>query len=84
MTSHLRPKVRCEGLSLVIGSTKFKEPKRHICNLCGKEFVLGQALGGHKRLHRHPALVAERLSHDQFDTSIDLNRPPLDMKTFFG
>jgi hypothetical protein len=35
-----------DGLSLVIGSTMFKEPKRHICNLCGKEFRLGQALGG--------------------------------------
>lgn len=81
MTSHLRPKVRFDGLGMVI-TTKFKERKRHLCNLCGKEFLLGQALGGHKRLHRTPAVVTEQLLHDwRREGSIDLNMPSLDMNT---
>ncbi|KAJ4751147.1 hypothetical protein LUZ62_085552 [Rhynchospora pubera] len=76
MTSHLRPKVRFNGLDLVLG-TKLKEPKKHVCNFCGKEFMLGQALGGHKRLHR-PAVLAEQVLHDQSEFYIDLNVPPLD------
>ncbi|KAF3321952.1 zinc finger protein ZAT12-like protein [Carex littledalei] len=81
MTSHLRPKVRFDGLGMVI-TTKFKERKRHLCNLCGKEFMLGQALGGHKRLHRTPAVVTEQLLHDRRrEASIDLNMPPLEMNT---
>ncbi|KAF3338957.1 zinc finger protein ZAT12-like protein [Carex littledalei] len=80
MTSHLRPKVRFDGLSMAI-RTKFKETKRHLCNICGKEFMLGQALGGHKRLHRTPTVVAEQLLHGRREASIDLNMPPLDMNT---
>ncbi|KAJ3703284.1 hypothetical protein LUZ61_006989 [Rhynchospora tenuis] len=80
MTSHLRPKVRFNGLDLVIG-TKLKESKKHVCNFCGKEFMLGQALGGHKRLHRSPALLAQQLLHNRSEFSIDLNIPPLDMNT---
>ncbi|KAJ1686546.1 hypothetical protein LUZ63_017936 [Rhynchospora breviuscula] len=51
-TSHLRPKVRSDGIELKSGE-KFKESTtRHICGICGKEFEMGHALGGHMRLHR--------------------------------
>ncbi|KAG5578632.1 hypothetical protein H5410_058766 [Solanum commersonii] len=26
--------------------------KKHICSICGEEFAIGQALGGHMRKHR--------------------------------
>uniref|UniRef100_A0A2P2NGS0 C2H2-type domain-containing protein n=1 Tax=Rhizophora mucronata TaxID=61149 RepID=A0A2P2NGS0_RHIMU len=28
------------------------KPKRHECSICGLEFAIGQALGGHMRRHR--------------------------------
>lgn len=55
-TSHLRPKVRFNGIDLDIGEKLHKElpttTSRHVCGCCGKEFLTGQALGGHMRLHR--------------------------------
>ncbi|KAF3338958.1 zinc finger protein ZAT11-like protein [Carex littledalei] len=74
-TSHLRPKVRVNGIDLKIGE-KFKEPTKHSCSFCGKEFPMGQALGGHMRMHRvSPVLTSAplaQISHeeDQFDLSM--------------
>ncbi|KAJ4819723.1 hypothetical protein LUZ62_032289 [Rhynchospora pubera] len=50
-TSHLRPKVCSDGIELKFGE-KNKESTRNVCGISGKEFQMGQALGGHMRLHR--------------------------------
>ncbi|XP_015158882.1 zinc finger protein ZAT11-like [Solanum tuberosum] len=31
---------------------QFDSSKKHICSICGEEFAIGQALGGHMRKHR--------------------------------
>ncbi|KAJ3669178.1 hypothetical protein LUZ60_011128 [Juncus effusus] len=81
-TSHLRPKVRFNGLDLVIGE-KIKETKRHVCGFCGKEFLLGQALGGHMRLHRASSAFGSVLVRDGVkEIEFDLNEPPLKDEVF--
>ncbi|KAJ4767004.1 C2H2-like zinc finger protein [Rhynchospora pubera] len=73
-TSHLRPKVRSDGIELKIGE-KYKESTRHICGICGKEFQMGQALGGHMRLHR-ASPVSSALSQIRGEEEFDLNIVP--------
>lgn len=34
-----------------------KKPKTHECSICGLEFAIGQALGGHMRRHRAAAAL---------------------------
>lgn len=34
-----------------------KKPKTHECSICGLEFAIGQALGGHMRRHRAAAAM---------------------------
>ncbi|XP_021888628.1 zinc finger protein ZAT11-like [Carica papaya] len=61
--SHKRPKIsmgdkpisdQAESLSLGLATTSTSHVKRkiHECSICGQEFSLGQALGGHMRRHR--------------------------------
>ncbi|BAF28895.1 zinc finger protein ZAT8 [Oryza sativa Japonica Group] len=58
-TSHKRPRVRADGLDLLLGARPGKlgaggasTPVVHRCDMCGKVFATGQALGGHMRRHR--------------------------------
>ncbi|CAN0926682.1 Zinc finger protein ZAT11 [Linum grandiflorum] len=60
--SHKRPKTSLGSEKLshedgkILGlSTK---PKMHECSICGVEFALGQALGGHMRRHRAASMAA--------------------------
>ncbi|KAK4749358.1 hypothetical protein SAY87_026807 [Trapa incisa] len=58
--SHKKPRIAADGqaaspeegknklLSLSLGV----KPKMHECSICGLEFPMGQALGGHMRRHR--------------------------------
>ncbi|EEF29375.1 zinc finger protein ZAT11 [Ricinus communis] len=40
-----------------VHSSGTKKPKMHECSICGVEFALGQALGGHMRRHRAAAMA---------------------------
>ncbi|XP_062181766.1 zinc finger protein ZAT18-like [Phragmites australis] len=54
-TSHKRPRVRADGLDLLLGARPGKGAGRddvHRCHTCGDVFTTGQALGGHMRRHR--------------------------------
>ncbi|KAL6654508.1 hypothetical protein ACP70R_007973 [Stipagrostis hirtigluma subsp. patula] len=57
-TSHRRPRVRADGLELLLGARPGKGAAAaaatavHRCNACGVVFPTGQALGGHMRRHR--------------------------------
>ncbi|CAM0149548.1 unnamed protein product [Urochloa decumbens] len=54
-TSHNRPRVRADGLDLLLGSRPGKGAAAsdvHRCNTCAMVFTTGQALGGHMRRHR--------------------------------
>ncbi|KAF8747826.1 hypothetical protein HU200_013135 [Digitaria exilis] len=60
-TSHKRPRVRADGLDLLLGARPGKATGAaaadvHRCNTCGVVFTTGQALGGHMRRHRAAAL----------------------------
>ncbi|KAF8699068.1 hypothetical protein HU200_034759 [Digitaria exilis] len=56
-TSHKRPRVRADGLDLLLGARPGKATGAaaadvHRCHACGAVFTTGQALGGHMRRHR--------------------------------
>ena len=59
-TSHNRPRVRADGLDLLLGARPGKGAAGdvHRCNACGMVFPTGQALGGHMRRHRAAAAAA--------------------------
>jgi hypothetical protein len=56
-TSHNRPRVRADGLDLVLLGARLGKGAAaasddvHRCNTCGMVFTTGQALGGHMRRH---------------------------------
>ncbi|KAF8647777.1 hypothetical protein HU200_065191 [Digitaria exilis] len=57
-TSHKRPRVRADGLDLLLGARPGKATGAadvHRCHACGAVFTTGQALGGHMRRHRAAA-----------------------------
>ncbi|GJN05177.1 hypothetical protein PR202_ga22785 [Eleusine coracana subsp. coracana] len=59
-TSHKRPRVRADGVDLLLGARPGKGAAAkhvHRCHTCGKVFPTGQALGGHMRRHRTPAAL---------------------------
>jgi uncharacterized C2H2 Zn-finger protein len=61
-TSHNRPRVRADGLDLLLSARPGKgavaSDDVHRCNTCGMVFTTGQALGGHMRRHRAAFEVA--------------------------
>jgi hypothetical protein len=62
-TSHKRPRVRADGLELLLGARPDKGAAAaakhvHRCHTCGMVFPTGQALGGHMRRHRAAAFDA--------------------------
>lgn len=77
-----------------------KKMKTHECSICGQEFPIGQALGGHMRRHRgqigvevEPLQVAsaasvmkKTLSSNKRVQSLDLNLSPLenDLRLILG
>ncbi|KAK3226444.1 hypothetical protein Dsin_006306 [Dipteronia sinensis] len=60
--SHKRPRVSTASDKLINGeqnkSLSLTKPKLHECTICGQEFAMGQALGGHMRRHRAAAATA--------------------------
>lgn len=90
--NHKRPKLegedelKAEGRCLSLGN----KPRMHECSICGMEFSLGQALGGHMRKHRaslHPNLVVAKEGRVlKRVVCLDLNLTPLenDLKFLFG
>lgn len=52
-----------------------KASKVHECSICGSEFSSGQALGGHMRRHRTPAVAAPDSEKTRRFLSLDLNLP---------
>jgi hypothetical protein len=62
-TSHKRPRVRADGIDLLLGARPGKGVAAaasdvHRCSTCGMVFATGQALGGHMRRHRVAAAAA--------------------------
>ncbi|KAH0462254.1 hypothetical protein IEQ34_009829 [Dendrobium chrysotoxum] len=60
-----------------------EKPKVHECSVCGLEFAIGQALGGHMRRHRATAEAngsgqLGRPAMEKSSIQIDLNLPPLE------
>lgn len=58
-----------------------KKPKTHECSICGLEFAIGQALGGHMRRHRAAAsndqgLMKKPRFDEKTNLSLDLNLAP--------
>ncbi|KAF2318678.1 hypothetical protein GH714_010026 [Hevea brasiliensis] len=53
--SHKKPRLMNsggDGSSETQSSSPAAKPKTHECSICGLEFAIGQALGGHMRRHR--------------------------------
>ncbi|KAL6980483.1 hypothetical protein U1Q18_042756 [Sarracenia purpurea var. burkii] len=74
--SHKRPRLMMGG-ELTSHQTQLQssppaKPKTHECSVCGLEFAIGQALGGHMRRHRAATASNEYpRSHD-----LSLSPPP--------
>ncbi|KHN48998.1 Zinc finger protein ZAT11 [Glycine soja] len=75
------------------------KPKKHECSICGREFTLGQALGGHMKKHRIAVdqglssinkvvvkVPVLKRSNSKRVLCLDLNLTPLqnDLKLLFG
>ncbi|CAN1135353.1 Zinc finger protein ZAT11 [Linum perenne] len=102
--SHKRPKTLLGSEKLGLDDGKLlgltTKPKMHECSICGVEFALGQALGGHMRRHRAAAMAAttkptaggdklpvlRRSSSSKRVFGLDLNLTPLenDLEYLFG
>ncbi|KAM7502727.1 hypothetical protein LguiB_001631 [Lonicera macranthoides] len=52
------------------------KPKTHLCSICGVEFALGQALGGHMRRHRQKEGPVTKKRDGRKDFWFDLNLTP--------
>ncbi|TVT99920.1 hypothetical protein EJB05_54682, partial [Eragrostis curvula] len=89
-TSHKRPRVRADGLDLLLGARPGKAGAAakdvHRCNTCGTVFPTGQALGGHMRRHRAaifhvpalettPTVTTSGLSEEEGDDDEDTIMP---------
>ncbi|KAF2299342.1 hypothetical protein P3X46_016379 [Hevea brasiliensis] len=55
----IKDSVQGEVNEVIITSYQSKKRKEHKCHICSKNFVSGQALGGHKRAH-HPKAREEQ------------------------
>ncbi|TVT99638.1 hypothetical protein EJB05_54980, partial [Eragrostis curvula] len=88
-TSHKRPRVRADGLDLLLGARPGKGAAAkdvHRCNTCGTVFPTGQALGGHMRRHRAavfhvpvlettPTMTTSGSSEEEGDDADDMIMP---------
>ncbi|XAR66330.1 hypothetical protein NMG60_11012521 [Bertholletia excelsa] len=50
--SHKKPRFVEQAAELGQQQAEPLKPKTHECSICGLEFAIGQALGGHMRRHR--------------------------------
>lgn len=86
--SHKKPKIIMSGSSahddirdnlLIHGSSPSPaKPKSHECSICGLEFAIGQALGGHMRRHRSRAPTTTTTSHSHSKNSSSSSSSVLD------
>ncbi|OAY41302.1 zinc finger protein ZAT11 [Manihot esculenta] len=101
--SHKKPKIMGDNtnnddnnkpISVKLQISSAAKPKMHECSICGMEFALGQALGGHMRKHRaaitqgfgsahaHPVVsklpVMRRSNSIKRVFGLDLNLTPLE------
>ncbi|KAF2313636.1 hypothetical protein GH714_012531 [Hevea brasiliensis] len=64
---------------VIMTSFQSKKSKEHKCHICSKNFVSGQALGGHKRAHHSKAREEQNMAMKQEDLDIcdapDINVP---------
>ncbi|GAB4854849.1 hypothetical protein Ancab_023434 [Ancistrocladus abbreviatus] len=68
--SHKKPKLSATDHvdlddQMVQNSSSAPKPKTHECSICGLEFAIGQALGGHMRRHRAHVYGTNDHDHDQ-------------------
>ncbi|OWM82340.1 hypothetical protein CDL15_Pgr001914 [Punica granatum] len=105
--SHKRPRLLDQGIPEEEDTKKIlttlslsTKPKMHECSICGLQFSMGQALGGHMRRHKVemtrqsskpssaiPAVpVLKRSNSSKRVACLDLNLTPLenDLKWIFG
>jgi hypothetical protein len=78
-TSHKRPRVRADGLDLLLGARPDKVAAAaakhvHRCHICGMVFATGQALGGHMRRHRAAAFDAAAAALKSMSSSSGLSK----------
>ncbi|KAK7295686.1 hypothetical protein RJT34_18597 [Clitoria ternatea] len=52
------------------------KPKTHECSICGLEFAIGQALGGHMRRHRASNMHNSAVSSSNIGSSFDSSSSP--------
>ncbi|TVT97771.1 hypothetical protein EJB05_56955, partial [Eragrostis curvula] len=88
-TSHKRPRVRADGLDLLLGARPGKAAAAkdvHRGNTCGAVFPTGQELGGHMRRHRAaifhvpalettPTMTTSGSSEEEGDDADDMIMP---------
>ncbi|KAM7502717.1 hypothetical protein LguiB_001621 [Lonicera macranthoides] len=63
------------GILNKVSSPTYK-PKMHLCWICGVEFPIGQALGGHMRRHRQKEGPVTKKRDGRTDFWFDLNLTP--------
>ncbi|CAL0318832.1 unnamed protein product [Lupinus luteus] len=61
---------------LLLNSQSLSKPKTHECSICGLDFALGQALGGHMRRHRTSNLNGNMQNNTT--RVLDLNLTPFE------
>ncbi|XP_010260064.1 PREDICTED: zinc finger protein ZAT12 [Nelumbo nucifera] len=92
--SHKKPRLMMTGEDTADHQAQLQslqmKPKTHECSVCGLEFAIGQALGGHMRRHRAglseglslppppPVPVLKRSSSSRRVLCLDLNLTPLE------
>ncbi|OIW07292.1 hypothetical protein TanjilG_11926 [Lupinus angustifolius] len=80
--SHKKPRLmmvkdRDIDNQLVLNSQSLSKPKTHECSICGLEFALGQALGGHMRRHRTSNFNGN-MQNNTTTMVLDLNLTPFE------
>lgn len=87
--SHKKPRITGSGDGNSNNSSDHSQsqgsppkPKTHECNVCGLEFAIGQALGGHMRRHRAALSNSNTDNHhhqndnNQYSNSLSLSPQP--------
>ncbi|KAL5809377.1 hypothetical protein ACOSQ3_030068 [Xanthoceras sorbifolium] len=80
--SHKRPRLnmaaaasdKLNGDQSKTSSLTTTKPKLHECTICGQDFAMGQALGGHMRRHRAAAAAA---MNERFDSADVVSKLPV-------
>lgn len=59
-------------LSMNSFSKSIAKSRIHQCTICGSEFISGQALGGHMRRHKNPAMALEATFSDATASDMEI------------